>query len=67
MKLPFDLSAVNWEYVAILGVIAFIAALVGNIVRNRFVAAIVAGILFAIAFVFYTYYPHGLPLPLAPK
>jgi dolichyl-phosphate-mannose--protein O-mannosyl transferase len=67
MKLPIDLSAVNWEYVGILAVIVFIAALLGNIVRNRFVGAIVAGILFAIAFVFYTYYPHGLPLPLSPK
>ena len=63
MNMPFDLTAVHWSYVGLLAGVAFVAALLGNIVGNRFLAAIVAGILFGAAFVFLTYYPHGLPLP----
>jgi hypothetical protein len=63
--MPIDLSAVNWEYVAVLAVIAFISALLGSLIafRNRVLGAIIAGIIFAILFVAWTYYPHGLPLP----
>ena len=67
--MPIDLSTVNWEYVAILSLLAFIAALLGSIIafRNRFVGAILAGILFAIGFVFWTYYPHAnIPGPISP-
>ena len=60
-----DLSTVDWTNVAILSGIAFIAALIGNILifRYRFWAAILAGILFAAAYVFLVYYPHGLAIP----
>ena len=73
--MPIDLMAVNWLYVAILALTAFVAALLGSLIafRNRFVGAILAGLLFAVAFVFWTYYPHeNLPpmlssLPTSPK
>ena len=53
----------------------FVAALLGSIIslRNKFAAAIIAAVLFAGAFVFWTYYPRdNLPdairsLPSSPK
>jgi hypothetical protein len=66
--MPIDLSAVNWLYVAILSAFVFIAALLGSLIsfRNKFYASILAAILFAAAFVFWTYYPHdNLPGPLS--
>lgn len=58
--MPIDLSTVNWLYVAILSGFVFIATLLGSIIslRNKFAAAIIAAVLFAAAFVFWTYYPH---------
>ncbi len=64
--MPIDLSAVNWAYVAILSLIAFVAALLGSLIafRNRFAGAVIAAILFAVMFVFWTYYPHdNIPGP----
>jgi fructose-specific phosphotransferase system IIC component len=66
--MPIDLSTVNWSYVALLSGFAFIAALLGSVIafRSRFLGAIIAGFLFAAAFVFWTYYPHeNLPWPLS--
>jgi uncharacterized membrane protein YuzA (DUF378 family) len=67
--MPIDLTAVNWTYVGILSGFAFIASLLGNLIafRNKFVGAIIAGILFGVAFVFWTYYPHGIALPISAK
>jgi len=58
--MPIDLSTVNWTYVSILAAFAFIATLLGSIIsfRNKFAAAIIAAVLFAAAFVFWTYYPR---------
>ena len=58
--MPIDLSTVNWLYVSILAAFAFIATLLGSIIsfRNKFAAAIIAAVLFAAAFVFWTYYPR---------
>jgi hypothetical protein len=67
--MPIDLSLVNWGYVAILSVLAFVAALLGSLIsfRNRLIGAIIAGILFAVGFVFWTYYPHeNIPGPISP-
>jgi hypothetical protein len=47
--------------------LVFIAALLGSLIsfRNKFAAALLAAILFAAGFVFWTYYPHdNLPSPL---
>jgi uncharacterized membrane protein YkvI len=64
--MPIDISAVNWVFVAIMAAIAFISSLVGNIIsfKNRFLGAILTGVIFAILFVIWDYYPHGLPLPV---
>ncbi|MGC1465936.1 MAG: hypothetical protein WA792_09400 [Pseudolabrys sp.] len=68
--MPIDLSAVNWVYVGVLSVFAFVATVIGNILslNHRGIAAILAAIVFAALFVGWTYYPHHLPLPtrLAP-
>jgi hypothetical protein len=58
--MPIDLSAVNWTYVSILAGFAFVATLLGSIIsfRNKFAAAVIAAVLFAAAFVFWTYYPR---------
>jgi len=67
-SMAIDLSTVNWLYVVILAVFVFIAALLGSLIsfRNRVGGAIVAAILFAAAFVYWTYYPHpSLPGPIS--
>jgi len=62
---PIDLAAVNWVYVAVLAVFVFLASLIGSLLAlgNRGVSAVLAAILFAVMFVGWSYYPHGLPLP----
>jgi hypothetical protein len=64
--MPIDLSAVNWLFVVLMGAMAFVAALLGSLIafRNRFVGAIIAGILFAAGFVAWNYYPHSFGLPI---
>jgi hypothetical protein len=63
--MPIDLSQVNWLYVAVLTLIACLANLVGNLLsfNHRGMAAFLTAIAFAVMFVAYSYYPHGLPLP----
>ena len=60
-----DWAAVNWPNVVLLSVFAFVAAFIDNLVsfNRRFLGAILAGLLFAAFFIFWTYYPHGLSLP----
>jgi hypothetical protein len=64
--MPIDLSAVNWLFVILMGAMAFVAALLGSLIafRNRFIGAIIAGILFAAGFVAWNYYPHSFGLPI---
>ena len=47
--MPIDLSNVNWMFVFLMAVFAFVAALLGSLIafRNRFAGAVIAGILFA--------------------
>ena len=63
--MSIDWSSVNLSYVALLSGFAFIATLIANYITfgYRFVAAILSTLLFAAAFVFATYYPHGIALP----
>jgi len=63
--MPIDLGQVDWLYVAVLAVFVFVANFVANLLsfKRRGLAAILAAIVFAAIFVFWTYYPHGLPLP----
>ena len=65
--MPIDLSTVNWLYVALMAVFAFVAALLGGFIsfRNRVGAALIAAILFAAMYVAWNYYPHPqIPLPI---
>jgi hypothetical protein len=64
--MPIDLTAVNWTFVTLMAVLAFVAALLGSLIvfRNRFLGAILAAILFAIGFVAWNYYPHNFGLPI---
>ncbi|HEY6024046.1 MAG TPA: hypothetical protein VIV34_07685 [Pseudolabrys sp.] len=63
--MPFDLATVDWPYVAVMAVLAFIAALVGNVLSFKHTgrAALLTALMFAGLFVFWTYYPHRVPLP----
>ena len=63
--MSIDLGQVDWLYVAVLAVFAFVANLVANLLsfNRRVIGAVLAAALFAAIFVFWTYYPHGLPLP----
>ena len=62
--MPIDLGQVDWLYVAVLAVFAFVANLVANLLsfNRRVFGAVLAAVLFAAIFVFWSYYPHGLPL-----
>jgi hypothetical protein len=64
--MPIELSTVNWAFVGLMGVLAFVAALLGSLIafRNRFAGAIIAGVLFAAGFVAWNYYPHSFGLPI---
>ncbi len=64
--MPIDISTVNWVFVGLMAVAAFIAALLGSLIalRNRFVGAIIAGVLFAVFFIAWNYYPHSFGLPI---
>jgi hypothetical protein len=63
--MPIDLAAVNWLYVIVLAILVFVSTLVGNLLsfHHRMMAALLSAIVFAGLFVFWTYYPHNLPLP----
>ncbi len=66
-SIPIDFATVDWLYVVVLALIVFLAALIANILSfgRRFLGAVLSAVLFAAAFVFWTYYPHHLPLPTA--
>ncbi len=64
-NVPIDWARVDWLYVAVLAVFAFLSTLIGTLLsfKRAFVGAVLSALLFAAAFTFWTYYPHGLPLP----
>ena len=64
--MPIDLSAVPWVFVGLMAALGFVAALLGSLIafRNRFVGAVIAGVLFAAGFVAWNYYPHSFGLPI---
>ena len=61
-----NLSGVDWMFLGLMMGLAFVTALLGSLIafRNRFVGAILAGILFGVGFVFWNYYPHDFGLPI---
>jgi hypothetical protein len=63
--IPIDWLTVDWLYVAVLAVFVFLTTLLGELLslNRRLTGAILSAVLFAVAFVLWTYYPHHLPLP----
>ena len=63
--MPIDWANVSWVYVAVLAVFVFLASLIGNLLtfRHHLLGSALSAILFAVVFVFWTYYPHNVPLP----
>jgi|SRR5262245_13892305 hypothetical protein len=63
--MPIDLAQVDWLYLIVLVVFVFLATLVGGLLSfgHRWTAATLSSLLFAVMFVFWTYYPHRVPLP----
>jgi len=63
--IPIDWLTVDWLYVAVLAVFVFLTTVIGNLIslHHRLMGAVLSAVLFAITFVFWTYYPHHLPLP----
>ena len=63
--IPIDWLNVDWLYVAVLAVFVFITTIIGNLLSlgHRLMGAVLSAVLFAVAFVFWSYYPHHLPLP----
>jgi hypothetical protein len=64
-NVPIDWTNVNWLYVAVLAVFVFFSSLIGMLVsfKRALLGAFFSALLFAAAFVFWTYYPHNVPLP----
>ena len=67
--LPIDWANVNWPYVTVLALLVFVCALIGASLsfRRTFLCAVLTALLFAAGFLYWTYYPHGLPLPHHPR
>jgi hypothetical protein len=55
--MPIDVSQVPWLFVGLMAAFAFSAAILGSLIsfRNRFVGAIIAGVLFGLFFVGWNY------------
>ncbi len=64
-NVPIDWASVDWLYVVVLAVFAFLSTMIGTLLSFKRVifSAVLSALLFAAAFIFWTYYPHGLPLP----
>jgi hypothetical protein len=62
--MAIDLATVSWLYVIVLGLFVFVAAFIGNLLsfHHRGTAALISAALFVVIFVFWTYYPHNVPL-----
>jgi len=63
--MPIDLSQVDWLYVAVLAIFVFLTTFVGGVLSfgHRWTGATLSALLFVALFVFWTYYPHRVPLP----
>jgi hypothetical protein len=63
--LPIDWANVNWNYVAALVLLVFVCTFLGTALslKRTFLGCLLTSLLFGAAFMFWTYYPHDLPLP----
>lgn len=61
--IPIDWLTVDWLYVAVLAVFVFLSTIIGNVISlsHRLMGAVLSAVLFAVAFVFWSYYPHHVP------
>jgi hypothetical protein len=67
--LPIDWATVNWPYVTALALVVFVCTFLGTALSlgRPILASILTTLLFGTAFIFWTYYPHDLPLPIFEK
>lgn len=63
--MPIDLGQVDWLYVALLAIFVFVTTFVAGVLSfgHRWTGATLSALLFAVLFVFWTYYPHRVPGP----
>ena len=61
--MPIDLAQVDWLYVILLAIFVAISTFVGGLLSfgRRGMAATLSAVLFAVIFIFWTYYPHRVP------
>ena len=67
-NIPIDWASVNWLYLVLLTLLAFVCALIGNAMafKRLVLGAVLTTLLFIAGFFLWTYYPHNLPLPTSP-
>jgi hypothetical protein len=67
--LPIDWANVSWDYVIALVLLVFVCSFLGTAIslKRTFLGCLLTSLLFGIAFMFWTYYPHHLPLPTLDK
>ena len=63
-----DPASVNLGYFGLLLLLVFVACLIGNFIvaYRRVLGAVISTVLFAVGFIAWNYYPHGLKLPMSP-
>jgi hypothetical protein len=61
--MPIDLAQVDWLYVILLAVFVAVSTFLGSLLsfRRHGTAAVLSALLFAVIFIFWTYYPHRVP------
>jgi hypothetical protein len=66
--MAIDWASVSWVYIGVLAVFVFLSSLVGSLLsfRHHLWGSALSALLFAVIFVFWTYYPHNVPLPTRP-
>jgi hypothetical protein len=62
--MPIDPAQVDWLYVILLALFVCLATFFGNLLsfNHRGAAVVLSTLLFVAIFVFWTYYPHRVPL-----
>ena len=67
--LPVDWANVNWPYVITLVLLVFVCTFIGTALslKRTFLGCLLTALPFGTAFMFWTYYPHDLPLPTLEK
>jgi hypothetical protein len=63
ISMPIDLAQVDWLYVVLLALFVAVSTYLGGLFSfsRRGTAAMLSAVLFAVIFIFWTYYPHRLP------